>query len=124
MGAVGLRLPFPLCWKAEAESPRLVSLEPATRSIRGIRDGSGRLLEGVTQPVRGLVLAREEFLRRQAVLRRMLAQVPGFLYLTDRELRFIATADSDWAGLELELEGRFSRCVSSRRSTRRGGAWE
>ncbi|WP_375773872.1 ATP-binding protein [Archangium gephyra] len=36
----------------------------------------------------------------------MLFQIPAFLYLTDRELRFIATAGSEWAGLELELEGK------------------
>lgn len=89
---------------------RLVLANGSTRwcstSIRGMGDGAGRLLEGVTQPVRGLLLSREELLRHQVVLRRMLAQVPAFLYLTDRELRFIATAGAEWAGLDLEPEGK------------------
>ncbi len=36
----------------------------------------------------------------------MLAQVPAFLYLTDRELRLIATAGSELAGPGPELEGK------------------
>ncbi|QRN97641.1 PAS domain-containing protein [Archangium violaceum] len=77
-------------------------------SIRGIRDEAGQIQEltGVTQPMRGLLLSREALQQRESVLRRMLAQVPAFLYLTDRELRFIATAGSELAGPGPELEGR------------------
>jgi PAS domain S-box-containing protein len=60
----------------------------------------------VTQPIQGLLFAREEFQQPEAVLRRMLAQVPAFLYLTDRELRLIVTAGSELAGPGLELEGK------------------
>ncbi|WP_233262203.1 ATP-binding protein [Vitiosangium sp. GDMCC 1.1324] len=60
----------------------------------------------MTQPMRGLLLPREALQQRESALRRMLAQVPVFLYLTDRELRFIATAGSELAGPGVELEGR------------------
>ncbi|OJT25990.1 hypothetical protein BO221_09140 [Archangium sp. Cb G35] len=77
-------------------------------SIRGIRDESGRIQElaGVTQPMRGPLFAGDEFQQHESGLRQLLAQVPAFLYLTDRELRFIATAGSELAGPGLELEGR------------------
>jgi PAS domain S-box-containing protein len=77
-------------------------------SIRGIRDESGQIQElaGVTQPMRGLLFASDEFQQHESGLRQMLAQVPAFLFLTDRELRFIATAGSELAGPGMELEGK------------------
>ncbi|MCY1079844.1 sensor histidine kinase [Archangium lansingense] len=56
--------------------------------------------------MRSLLFTREELLRHEAVLRRMLAQAPVFVFLTDRELRFLATAGSELAAPGLELEGK------------------